>query len=74
MCPGRYLAVTEILSFVPVVILGFEISPVESEWKLPKTDGRSFPETVKPASDVKVVIRRRAGFEKSVWSFKRCDV
>jgi cytochrome P450 len=74
MCPGRYLAVTEILGFVSAVILGFEISPVEGEWKLPKKDSRPFPGTVKPASDIKVVIRRRVGFEKSVWSFKRFDV
>jgi cytochrome P450 len=74
MRPGRYLAVTEILGFVSAVILGFEISLAESEWKLPKKDSRPFPWTVKPASDIKVVIRMRVGFEKTVWSFKRFDV
>jgi hypothetical protein len=42
MCPGRHLAVTEILGFVSAVFLGFEISPTEGEWKLPKKDGDYF--------------------------------
>jgi cytochrome P450 len=74
ICPGRYLAVTEILGFVSAVILGFEISPAEGESKLPEKDSRPFAGAVKPASDIKVVIRRRVGFEKTVWSFKRFNV
>jgi hypothetical protein len=74
MCPGRYLAVTEILGFVSAFIIGFDMSPVDGKWKLPEKDSRPFPGTVKPASDIKVAIRRRVGFEKTIWGFKQFDV
>lgn len=74
MCPGRHLAVTEILGFISAFILGFDMSPVEGKWKLPEKDSRPFPGTLKPASDIKVSISRRVGFEKTTWSFRQFDV
>ena len=70
LCPGRHLAHTEILGFVAAIILGFEITPKTGEWVMPAKHTRSLPGVLKPTSDVEVIIKRRAGFEKTVWSFE----
>ncbi|TVY80714.1 7-alpha-hydroxycholest-4-en-3-one 12-alpha-hydroxylase [Lachnellula suecica] len=66
LCPGRHFAITEVMSFVATLVLGFDI------------EGSTVPERAfqklgtgvrKPVGDVEVGIGRRKGWENVKWVF-----
>lgn len=68
LCPGRHLAFSEIITFVGIVFMAFDIAPVDvkpgAAWKLPEKDKSKMPmSSLKPVRDVQVVLSRRPGFE-----------
>jgi cytochrome P450 len=68
LCPGRHLAFSEIITFVGIVFMAFDIAPVDvspgAAWKLPEKDKSKMPmSSLKPVGDVQVVLSRRSGFE-----------
>jgi len=66
LCPGRHFASTEILAFAALLILRFDITPVDSKWNCPTIDKAGIFETVPtPDHDIKVKISPRAGQDKS---------
>ena len=67
--PGRHFAFIEILSFVSMVVIGYDITPEDGVWELPKKDTSRLPGVVKPATDVKASVRRREGFERTRWAY-----
>ncbi|KAK3315648.1 cytochrome P450 [Apodospora peruviana] len=74
MCPGRHFASHEVLGFVGTVFLGWDMEPVvdgneeKGGWKVPEMDRSKLPLTsLKPATDVKVRLVRREGWEKTVF-------
>jgi hypothetical protein len=70
MCPGRHFAFTEIMSLVAVLVMGFDISPVEGEWKLPRQDYAKMPLGVAtPKNSVDVYMKPASGFEDVEWRF-----
>lgn len=70
LCPGRHLAMTEILALTAALIHGFDIAPKNSIWCLPKMKTKSLPGILKPMTDVKVVIVRRPALEKANFVFE----
>jgi hypothetical protein len=72
MCPGRWFAFTEIMSLVAVLVLGFEIVPVEGEgkWKLPRQEYAKMPLGVaQPKESIEVVMRPVEEFRDVEWRF-----
>ena len=62
LCPGRYFASTEIVAFVALMILRFDVKPVRGEWIRPKTDNAGMQTTVPPPdTDVEVAVTLRQG-------------
>ncbi|KAL2136890.1 hypothetical protein VTI74DRAFT_616 [Chaetomium olivicolor] len=69
LCPGRHFATTEILVFVAMLLVRFEIVPVgkggEGEWVIPTTGKSSQAEAMEqPDFDVEVALRPREGVER----------
>jgi hypothetical protein len=70
LCPGRHFATTEILAFVAVTILQFDIRPVSGHWMPPATTVEFWEATKGPASDFDVEMRPVGEFEKGEgWTF-----
>ena len=60
LCPGRHFASTEIIAFVALMVLRFDISPRFGKWVRPTTVNAGMQATVPPPdSEVEVVITRR---------------
>ena len=69
MCPGRHFAQAEILGFVAMVILRFDIDPVEGgELKVPEKKDDVLPiHILEPKEKVHVKMRDRADWGKVQW-------
>ena len=66
LCPGRHFASTEILAFTALLILRFDITPVDGKWLCPTTNNAGLWETVPmPDHDIRVKISARAGQDRS---------
>jgi len=66
LCPGRHFASTEILAFAALLILRFDITPVNGKWVCPTTNNVGLWETTAmPDSDINVKISPRAGQDRS---------
>ena len=60
MCPGRHLATKEITSLAAMLIDGFDIVPVQGEWKMPKTEAEDINAVMmNPTSDIAVLVEKR---------------
>ncbi len=60
LCPGRDFASTEIIAFVALMILRFDITPVSGDWVRPTTDKAGMQATVLPPDadvEIKVTLR-----------------
>ncbi|KAF2868593.1 putative 25-hydroxycholesterol 7-alpha-hydroxylase [Massariosphaeria phaeospora] len=66
LCPGRHFASTEILAFTALMILRFDVAPVDgAQWTCPTTAKAEMWEvTPMPDEDIDVEIRSRAGGEE----------
>ena len=69
-CPGRHFARTEIMSFLTMLVLGFDLVPVEGKWELPEKEVGDGMATRKPLSDIEVKIHPREGFANVQWAFE----
>lgn len=62
LCPGRHLVTTEILAFVALIIVRFDIEPVDDKWVAPTTNNVSAHATVPPYDhDIRVRVCPAAG-------------
>ncbi|KAF2250378.1 cytochrome P450 [Trematosphaeria pertusa] len=70
MCPGRHFSTNTILSLVAMVLLQFEIRPVEGRWSMPtKRNADLWNAMPKPDNDVRVRIARRKDPGTAQWKF-----
>ncbi|KAI2623105.1 cytochrome P450 [Hypoxylon sp. NC1633] len=71
LCPGRNFAITEALSTLVVLVLGFDIMAVDgTTLKLPQFSPPKMTASVSrphKAADLKVRISRREGWENVIW-------
>jgi len=73
LCPGRHFAQLEILGFTAMLVLAFEIGPVEGDkLVLPRPVEARLPLSVyRPGKDLMVNIRKRKGLEAVKWAFEK---
>jgi cytochrome P450 len=72
LCPGRHLAFTEVVSFVAIMVYGFEVRMKDGSGlvKPPPFKTQQLGEiSKKPAHDIEVLIRRKKEFKDVMWSF-----
>ncbi|KAF1948639.1 cytochrome P450 [Byssothecium circinans] len=71
LCPGRHFAMTEILAFVAMLLLRFEIEPASGTWVVPSTNKAGLTNVMpNPDFDVQVKMRRRSDDEGVKWVWK----
>lgn len=60
LCPGRHFASTEIISFVAMLILRFDVTPVSGKWvRLTSGNAKLWETTPVPDNDIEVKISPR---------------
>ena len=74
LCPGRYLASMEILSVLTIIVLRFDITPVDSRgvatpWWEPKSRPHILTSILSPAKDIPVLITEREKYRDCTWHF-----
>ena len=69
VCPGRFLAVNEILTVLTIMVLRYDLSPVQGHWLLPKSRPHITTSILTPIEDIKVTITKRRGYERGFWNF-----
>ncbi|KAF7502305.1 hypothetical protein GJ744_006148 [Endocarpon pusillum] len=71
LCPGRFFAMTEVLTMVSVLALGYDLEPYSGRWSYPGEDHSNMSLIVPPPADKVVVrLRRRSGWEGGLWSVR----
>jgi cytochrome P450 len=78
LCPGRFLASMEILSLLSVIILRFDITPVDSagratQWCEPKSRTHILTSILSPAKGVRVLIVEREKYQGVTWRYTLDD-
>ena len=74
LCSGRFLASMEILSLLTIIMLRFDVTPVDSkgratQWREPKSRPHIFTSVLSPAKDVRVLIEERKIYRDMTWRF-----
>lgn len=70
ICPGRFFVTMEVLMLAAMLVLRYEVEPVEGEWKLPRPVQRSLAQNVfPPEGDVRVKMSLREGMRGTDWQF-----
>ena len=71
VCPGRFFAMTEVLTMVSVLALGYDLEPPSGRWSYPGEDHSNMSLVVlAPADKVVVRLRRRSSWEGGSWSVR----
>lgn len=74
LCPGRHFATNEVLAVVSMFIMRYNLTPMEGEWFLPKTDNTiAAAVLMEPDTDVEVEVSARKGFEDGRWIYDLKD-
>lgn len=71
MCPGRHFATNAVLSLAAMILLQYDVEPVEGQWKTPTTKNADMWNAMpKPDCDIPVRITRRSeDVSKTEWKF-----
>ena len=74
LCPGRFLAVNEIIIILVIMVLKYDLDPVDQDhsWSWPRSQSDLATALLAPADDIRVKIRERKGYEAGPgeWAFE----
>ena len=71
LCPGRFLAVNEILIILVIMVLKYDLDPVENKsWLWPQSQSSLATSILAPRDDIRVKMRERKGYEPGFWTFE----
>lgn len=70
LCPGRHFVTLEVMALTALMVLRFDITPLNGHWQIPNQKQESLATNVfPPESDVRVGIKGRQGLEDIAWHF-----
>lgn len=69
MCPGRYLGANEISIVLVLMVLQYDLSPVQGRWVMPESRPHITTSILTPVDDIQLTITERKGYEQSSWKF-----
>ena len=74
LCPGRFLASMEVLSMLTIIMLRFDVTPVDSkgratQWREPKSRSHILTSILSPAKDIPVLIKEKEEYRGMTWRF-----
>ncbi|KAL8782743.1 MAG: hypothetical protein Q9213_005121 [Squamulea squamosa] len=71
LCPGRHFVGLEVTALAACIIMRFDVTPVEGDWRIPVQKQESMATNVfPPKSDMRVKVTKRRGYENANWEFK----
>ena len=74
LCPGRFLAVNEIIIILVIMVIKYDLDPVEQDrsWSWPRTQSDLATALLTPADDIRVKMRERKGDKAGPgeWTFE----
>jgi cytochrome P450 len=71
VCPGRHFATGEILALTAMLVLRYDIVPLDGEWNEPRINKAAITSSTKPlAEEFKVVATARREFKGTKWAFR----
>lgn len=71
LCPGRHFAMTAILAFAAMLVLGFDVKPRKGGWIIPSAEKADLTKVMpSPDFDVGVVISRRKDDRGVGWDWR----
>ncbi len=53
VCPGRHFAANEMITILVMMILKYDIPPVDGDWKMPKTKSHITTSILTPVEDIR---------------------
>jgi cytochrome P450 len=75
MCPGRHFSINVMLSLVAMVVLQYDVVPVDRQWRAPtKRNADLWNAMPKPDWDVDVEFVKRGAEKETEWKFVWADV
>lgn len=69
LCPGRFLATNEMLIIITIMVLKYDLCPVNGPWVMPKCEPHIITSILTPVKDVRVKLTPRKGYEDVNWAF-----
>lgn len=70
MCPGRHFVTLEVMALTALMVLRFDIMPLQGAWCIPAQKQESLATNVfPPERDIRVKVKIREGFEDIDWHF-----
>lgn len=73
VCPGRYLAVNEIMIILAMMVLKYDVEPAGGgHWVLPKIQSRLLTSILTPVEDIQIRVTPRKGHDNVRWKFAWC--
>lgn len=71
LCPGRHFATVEVMCFVGMIVMRYDVEPASGEWKLPEPNYSNVAASIlPPLGDISVKVRLRKGYENRCWAYK----
>ena len=71
LCPGRHFATVEVLCFVTMLVMRYDMTPAGGTWKLPPPNYSNVAASIlPPLGDIKANVTVRKGYENIDWKFK----
>ncbi|KAH9905705.1 cytochrome P450 [Xylariomycetidae sp. FL2044] len=60
LCPGRHFVATEILAFAALIVMRFNVRPLQGSWKMPTVQNSNIALSIqKPDHDIEVILEPR---------------
>ena len=70
LCPGRHFVTLEVMALTALIVLRFDVMPLEGAWRIPSQKQESLATNVfPPERDIRVKVKSRGGFEGIGWHF-----
>jgi hypothetical protein len=69
LCPGRHLTVHEIIGTLIIMVLKYDLEPLEGMWNIPRTRHHFSKSILTPVKDIWVRIKPRKDVDQISWKF-----
>ena len=69
VCPGRFLAANEILIVLVIMVLKYDLRPLQGRWIMPESRPHITTSVLTPVEDIPVTITEWEGYGHGSWKF-----
>ncbi|KAI1175950.1 cytochrome P450 [Nemania sp. FL0916] len=71
LCPGRHFATTQIMVWISMLVMRFDIEPVSGQWQKPTTEKSNVANVItRPDHDIEVRLIPRCHYKDGIWEVR----